>query len=90
VTGEDWTRLGEAAELVAHIVGNRAYMRMADGRCAALDVRTGADGARECFCTVYERRPQICRDLARGSPQCEGEMALKGDRPSGSGGLPGQ
>jgi Fe-S-cluster containining protein len=29
------------------------------------------------FCTIYERRPQICRDLARGSPECEGERALK-------------
>lgn len=80
VTGEDWTRLGDAAEGVAHFIGNRAYMRMRDGHCVALDVRTGADGAREHFCTVYDRRPQTCRDLGRGSPQCEGELALKGAR----------
>jgi len=81
VTGEDWARLGEAAERVAHFLGHRAFMRMRDGHCAALQVRTGTDGAREYCCAVYERRPQTCRDLARGSPQCEGEIALKGDRP---------
>lgn len=81
VTGADWTRLGEAAERVAHFIGrgNEAYMRMAGGHCAALEVRatgTGADAAPEYFCTIYARRPQICRDLARGSPECEGERAL--------------
>jgi hypothetical protein len=85
VTGEDWARLGTEAERVAHFVGNRAYMRMVAGQCAALAVRVQADGAageREFFCTVYERRPQVCRDLERGSPQCEGEIALKGARPA--------
>src|ERR1051326_1001869 len=36
VTGDDWTRLGETAERVAHFLGHRAYMRMIDGHCAAL------------------------------------------------------
>ena len=27
------------------------------------------------LCGIYETRPQICRDLARGSPECEGERA---------------
>jgi uncharacterized protein len=78
VTGADWTRLGAAAERVAHFTGrgNEAYMRMAEGHCAALVVRS-AQGGPEFFCTIYEHRPQICRDLARGSPECEGERALK-------------
>ncbi|WP_238991391.1 YkgJ family cysteine cluster protein [Rariglobus hedericola] len=80
VTGADWDRLGVDAERVAGFVGNRAYMRMEGGHCAALDVRTTPEGAREFFCTVYERRPQLCRDLARGSPQCEGELLAKAAR----------
>ena len=77
VTGDDWTRLGNAADGVAHFIGHRAFMRMREGHCAALEVRCVADGAPEFFCTVYENRPQICRDLARGSPQCAGERTLK-------------
>lgn len=78
MTGEDWARLGESAETVAQFVGNRAFMRMREGRCAALEVRVdGATGARDFFCAIYERRPQVCRDLARGSPECEGERARK-------------
>jgi hypothetical protein len=76
--GADWSRLGAAAERVAHFIGNRAYMRMADGHCAALELRVGAHGALEHFCTIYEQRPQVCRDLARGSPQCEAELVRKG------------
>jgi hypothetical protein len=50
------------------------------GCCAALEVRVAADGGREFFCTVYERRPQVCRDLARGSLECAGELAAKAER----------
>ena len=82
VTGDDWTRLGSAAEDVAHFIGHRAYMKMADDHCAALALRRTADGAPEFFCTVYERRPQVCRDLARGSPQCAGERDVKSERPA--------
>jgi hypothetical protein len=32
-------------------------------------------------CSIYETRPQVCRDLARGSGACRGEIATKGDRP---------
>lgn len=80
LSGEDWTRLGDDAERVAHFIGHRAYMKMTAGHCAALQVRPGADGGREYFCTVYDRRPQICRELARGSPECLGEIATKGGR----------
>lgn len=84
VSGDDWSRLGAEAERVAQFIGNRAYMRIEAGKCAALAVRVkadGAEGAKEFFCTIYDRRPRVCRDLERGSPQCEGEIALKGARP---------
>ena len=76
VTGDDHARLGEAADRLVVFSGNRAYMRMEGGRCAALAV----EGER-FVCTVYEARPETCRDLARGSPECLGEIATKGDRP---------
>lgn len=76
VTGEDWARLGSDAETHAHFVGHRAYMRMRAGHCAALELRRTTEGGAVFFCSIYERRPQICRDLERGSAQCEGERAL--------------
>ena len=84
VDGADWSRLGADAERLAHFIGNRAYMRMHAGRCAALDIRVGATGRREFFCTIYAQRPQVCRDLARGSPACEGELLAKGTRTAGT------
>ncbi len=80
VTGDDWARLGERAEAMAHFIGHRAFMRMRDGHCAALEIRRepgDANGAADYFCAIYERRPQICRDLARGSPECLGERTVK-------------
>ena len=75
--GDDWSRLGGAAERVAHFIGQRAFMRMSEGHCAALAIRRTAEGAPDFFCTLYDRRPQVCRDLARGSPECLGELAAK-------------
>ena len=80
IRGDDWSRLGDDADRLAHFIGHRAFMRMRDGHCAALDVRTTTDGAKEFFCTIYERRPEICRDLGRGSPECEAELELKGPK----------
>ena len=80
VTGADWDRLGAETGRVAHFIGNRAYMRMRDGRCAALESHRMADEAGVFFCTVYEKRPQVCRDLARGSPECQGERDTKAER----------
>jgi Fe-S-cluster containining protein len=76
VTGDDHARLGERAETLVAWHGNRAFMRMANGRCAALALNEG-----RFFCAIYEARPQTCRDLERGSSACEGERATKGDRP---------
>ena len=80
ITGEDWARLGETAETVAHFVGNRDYMRMTAGHCASLEIHQDADAGVRYACSIYDRRPQVCRDLARGSPQCEAELARKTDR----------
>lgn len=80
VTGDDWTRLGGNAGRYAHFIGNRAYMKMRGGHCAALAVQSGSGGEPAYFCTIYENRPQTCRDLERGSPQCEAERELKSER----------
>lgn len=88
VTGEDWARLGAEADRWAHFLGHRAFMRMTDGHCAALAVQRGPDGAADFFCTIYERRPQTCRDLDRGSPSCAGELAAKAARVAALSGAP--
>jgi hypothetical protein len=77
VTGDDHARL-DRDDLVEWI-GNQAFMRIAHtsgvGHCAALSIESG-----RYLCTVYERRPQVCRDLERGSGPCEGERHAKGPR----------
>jgi uncharacterized protein len=87
VSGDDHARLGDAADELVTWVGNRAYLRLEDGHCAALAIETTRPGtsidrgAARFICTVYERRPQICRALERGSPECAGELSTKGERP---------
>jgi Fe-S-cluster containining protein len=78
VSGDDHARLGDAAESLVRFDGHRAYMRMVDGHCAALvvDARSG-----RFVCSMYEARPDTCRDLARGSPACAGERETKRERP---------
>jgi uncharacterized protein len=77
VTGDDYARLGARAEELVWFQGNRAYLRMVDGHCAALEI----DGGSARFvCSAYEARPQICRDLARGSAECRAERDLKSER----------
>ena len=76
--GDDHERLGDDAERLTVFLGNRCYMRLIDGHCAALRV----DSAERRFvCTVYDRRPSTCRTLERGSPECAGERDQKSDRP---------
>lgn len=86
VTGSDWARLGEAADRLAHFLGHRAFMRMQDGHCAALEVRRVGAGWPVFFCTAYDRRPQACRDLGRGSPECAAELERKAGAVHGPGG----
>mgnify|MGYP002266576776 CR=1 FL=1 len=46
--------------------GGRTMARLDDGWCSALDRNT-------LTCTIYERRPKICRDLATGDYECIAE-----------------
>jgi len=85
VTGDDYARLGDDAERLVAFIGNQAFMRIERageaspvGRCAAL-VLAPDEGT--YLCSVYERRPEVCRTLERGSSACAGERATKGDRP---------
>jgi hypothetical protein len=78
VTGDDHERLGGRSEELVWFDGNRAYMRMIDGHCAALRIEASSG---QLVCSVYATRPQTCRDLARGSGACLGEIATKWDRP---------
>jgi Fe-S-cluster containining protein len=78
VTGDDHARLAERAERLVWFEGIRAFMRMKDGHCAALEIDHGSG---RFVCTVYEERPQVCRDLARASGACRGERQAKADRP---------
>ncbi len=84
VSGADWTRLGGDAERLARFVGQRAYMRMEDGHCAALQISNPRGRPPVFFCSIYEKRPQICRDLRRGSMECEGELTTKAHRVAAS------
>jgi Fe-S-cluster containining protein len=76
VEGSDYARLGDDADSLTHFIGNRCYMRMNAGRCAALTLRD--DGA--FVCSAYEKRPEVCRALARGSAACEAEFMQKSER----------
>jgi len=78
VDGADHARLGAQAEDLTHFDGNRCYMNMAEGHCAALvlELLTG-----QFVCSIYEQRPNTCRDLERASPACRGEAHEKGERP---------
>ena len=73
VTGDDHARLGELADEYTQFLGNRCYMRMHQGHCAAL--RIEADG--RFVCQVYAQRPATCRELARGQGACRAEFEQK-------------
>ncbi len=79
VSGDDYERLGDAAASLVQFDGFRAYLKMIDGHCAALVV-VPATG--QLLCSTYATRPQICRDLARGSGECAAERQAKGARPA--------
>lgn len=78
VTGADHARLGDRAGELVTFLGNRAYLRMVDDRCAAL---TLVPATGELVCSAYALRPDVCRALERGSAECLGERAAKADRP---------
>jgi uncharacterized protein len=77
VTGDDYSRLSEHAESLVQFIGNRAFMKLKDGHCTALKIDVTCA---RLTCTIYERRPQVCRDLAEGSPECNAERHHKAAR----------
>lgn len=79
VEGEDHVRLGERADELTIFIGNRCYMKIYDGHCAALVVDVVE---RRFICGVYDTRPAVCRELERGSGACRGELHEKGERPT--------
>ncbi|HEY6882114.1 MAG TPA: YkgJ family cysteine cluster protein [Polyangiales bacterium] len=72
VTGDDHARLGPNADPLTVFIGNRCYMRIEHGHCAALDLSPG-----RYACRVYEQRPAVCRELERGSASCAAERERK-------------
>lgn len=50
-------------ELVAEHSGVRCMDQRGDGACVALNAATR-------LCTIYEQRPQTCRDFNRGEALC--------------------
>jgi Fe-S-cluster containining protein len=50
--------------------GGRRMARLEDGWCAALDRDS-------LSCTIYEQRPQICRDFKMGGAECISERAAE-------------
>ena len=50
-------------ELVVEHNGFRCMDQRGDGSCIALDPETQ-------LCTIYERRPQVCRDFKRAESLC--------------------
>ena len=47
-------------------------------KCIALTIEPSSGSF---ACSIYETRPQVCRDLERGGGACRGELAAKSDRP---------
>lgn len=72
LTAADLVQLGDEGAGLLHHEDGGAYMAMRDGHCAALRVGTVVFS-----CTIYERRPQVCRELERGTPACREERRLK-------------
>ncbi len=78
VFGYDWDRMGDRAREYAHFIGNRCYMRLEDGHCAALQIDPVT---RQFTCAIYPERPDACRALERGTGACRGERHEKAERP---------
>ena len=55
-------------KFVVEHAGVRCMDQHGDGACVALDAATQ-------LCTIYERRPQVCRDFNRGESLCRRAVA---------------
>ena len=83
VSGDDYERLGDEAEALVTWIANEAFMRLGGTsgaqHCGALSL---APQEGTLSCSIYEQRPQVCRDLERGEGACRAERAAKGTRPA--------
>ena len=77
MTGNDYARLGADAVAYVQFIENRAFMLLKDEHCAALKFDLES---KQFVCHVYEHRPEVCRELERGSTACKGERQAKGER----------
>lgn len=50
--------------------GGETMLRLDDGWCSALDRQT-------LMCTIYDKRPWICREFEMGSFECRDERAAQ-------------
>ncbi len=73
----DAARLGADCAALTVSVGAARYVAMKDGHCAALSLELELGST---ACTLYPRRPDVCRHLQRGSAQCRQAIA-RGRRP---------
>jgi uncharacterized protein len=80
VFGCDFDRMDDRAQAFTHFLGNRAYLRLDEGRCAALVIAVGPAGP-SFVCSIYEMRPDVCRSLERGSGACRSDRHEKAERP---------
>jgi uncharacterized protein len=78
VFGCDFDRMDDRARALTHFLGNRCYMKVEDGRCAALSIDAAAG---RFSCSIYEMRPDCCRALERGSGACRSDLHEKRERP---------
>jgi len=62
-----------AAFIAADEWGGETMRRLDDGWCAALDRNT-------MLCTIYDKRPLVCREFETGSADCMAER-IKGSSP---------
>jgi Fe-S-cluster containining protein len=60
-------------QLVVEHGGVRCMEQRGDGACVALDPVSR-------LCTIYERRPQICRDFNRGGALCRSAVVAQRGR----------
>jgi hypothetical protein len=81
VFGCDLDRMDEEAQKYTHFLGNRCYMRVDEGRCAALVIDVEPASGPRFVCAIYDMRPDVCRSLERGTGACLGERHEKGERP---------
>lgn len=77
VFGVDYDRMDDEAKSFTHFIGNRCFMQIHEGHCAALAIEASG----RFVCRIYPMRPDVCRSLERGSGACAGELVEKRERP---------